>query len=121
MGGEASSPPPKILDNPPFPPRPPPPPKKRAPPRTKPDLPRRDRYDHFMTDGQAAQVCGGVILARLVVAIPRRIPRRNRSLQPLQDVVPQSRLMVVDENGGRDVHGTDQDNSLTHLARLHFL
>src|SRR4029077_7902034 len=90
-------------------------------PRPKVELSRRDRHDDLMPDGEAPQMCGGVVFAGLVVPVPRRIPRRDRPFEPLQDVFPESGLMVIHENRRRDVHGTNQHETFTHLANLHFL
>ena len=47
---------------------------------------------------------------------PARIPRRDGVLQPVQDVVPQAGLVVIDEDGGADVHRADQDKPLPDAA-----
>jgi hypothetical protein len=42
--------------------------------------------------------------------------RRGEILQPLLVVVEEARLVVVDEDGGGDVHGVDQTEALGHAA-----
>src|SRR6266850_4029141 len=90
-------------------------------PRPEVELSCGDRHDDLVPDREAAQVSRGVVLARLVVPIPLGIPGRDRPLQPLQDVFPQSRLVVIHENGCGDVHGTDECQTFTHRADLHLL
>src|SRR6266852_8322007 len=70
---------------------------KDALPRPKVELSPRDRHDDLVPDGEAPQVRGGVVFAGLVVPVARRIPRRDRPFEPLQDVVPQSGLVIVRE------------------------
>src|SRR5258706_761560 len=90
-------------------------------PRPKVQLPRSDRHDHLVSDRETAQMRRRVVLTRFIVAIPRRIPRGDRAFQPLQNVVPQSRFVIVDEHGRGYVHGAHQDQTFTHRAGLHLL
>src|SRR6267154_790729 len=94
---------------------------KHALPRTEIQLAGRDRHDHLVPDRQAAQVRRRVVLPGFIMAIPRRIPRGDGPLEPLQDVFPESGLMVIHENRRRDVHGTNQHETFTHLANRDFL
>src|SRR6266702_418899 len=43
------------------------------------------------------------------------------AFEPLQNVLPQSRLVVVDEHRCRDMHCAHQDKAFTHLTRLDLL
>src|SRR5258708_29633347 len=56
-----------------------------------------------------------------MVAIPRGTPRGDGPPEPLQEVCPESGLMVIHEDRRRDVHGTNQHETFTPLANLHFL
>src|SRR6185295_19860030 len=59
---------------------------------------------------------GGVILAGLVVPVAARIPWRDGVLQPMQDVVPEPRLVIVHEDRGTDVHRAYQDEAFLDSA-----
>jgi hypothetical protein len=37
----------------------------------------------------------------------------------MQDVMPESRLVIVDEDGGRDMHGAHQHETFPYPARHH--
>src|SRR5712691_769000 len=87
-------------------------------PRTEVQLATGDRHDHFMTDRETAQMRGCVVFSRFIVTIALRIPRRDRALEPLQDVIPQSRLVIVHEYRRRDVHRADQYDPLADPAFL---
>src|SRR5688572_13708127 len=82
-------------------------------PGTKIQLAVRDRYDHLMTKGQGAEVRGGVVLAGArVVAIVVGVPGCNAVLEPIEDVLPQTRLVIVDEDRRGDVHGRHEHEAL---------
>jgi hypothetical protein len=80
---------------------------------------------------QVLQVRVAVVLAAAVVAVVawvghqlaghvvgRLLPARRRNLvQPFEHVLVQARLVVVDPDGGRDVHRGDEDQPLVD-ARL---
>src|SRR5690242_12106964 len=54
-----------------------------------------DRHDHLMADRERPEVGRGVVLAcPAVMAIPLGIPRRDRLLEPIEDVLPKTRLVV---------------------------
>src|SRR5256886_17180848 len=53
--------------------------------------------------------------------ISPRLPWGDRLLEPLQDVRPEPRLVIVHEHGRRDVHGAYEYESLLHAARAHLL
>src|SRR5258705_3205079 len=58
-------------------------------------------------------MCGCVVLpVAAVVAVLRGVPRRDALLEPVQNVRPESRLVVVDEDGGGDVHRGDEHQAL---------
>jgi hypothetical protein len=62
-----------------------------------------------------------VVLAGVVVPVAGRIPRRDGLVEPVEDVVPQPGLVVVHEDGRRDVHRRDEHESLPHGARRDLL
>ena len=78
-----------------------------------------DRHDHLVVDEQVLQAGVAVVLAAAVVAVVARVgqqlarhlvrrllPARRRHLvEPLEHVLLQARLVVVDPDGRRDVHG----------------
>src|SRR5207247_4974584 len=74
-----------------------------------------------MTDGETAQMRRRIVFARFIVAISRWVPWCDRAFEPLQNVLPQSRLVVVDEHRCRDMHCAHQDKAFTHLTRLDLL
>src|SRR5262249_50784961 len=57
-----------------------------------------DRHDNLMAYRQAAQVGGRVVLPRVVVPVAGGVPGGDRRLEPVENVVPQSRLVIVDED-----------------------
>src|SRR6476660_7483119 len=63
-----------------------------------------DRNDYFVTNGERTKVRRGVVLTgSAVMPIVVRIPGRD-VFEPLQDVLPQIRFVVVDEDRSRYVH-----------------
>src|SRR5690348_3528912 len=72
-----------------------------------------DGDDHLVTDGERAQVRGGVVLAgAAVVTVRVGRPGRDALLEPLLDVLPEAGLVIVDEHRGGDMHGGDEDHPL---------
>ena len=62
-------------------------------------------HDHLVSHGDRSQMSRRVVLAgSTVVAIPIWLPRRDRLLEPIEDILPQPRLVIVDKHRGRDVH-----------------
>src|SRR6266550_3212194 len=58
-----------------------------------------DGHRHFVTNRQRAQVRRGIVLTgAAVVPVILRRPRSDSSLQPVEDVLPQSRLVIVHED-----------------------
>src|SRR4029077_19033905 len=65
------------------------------------ELSGRDRHDDLVTDRDQPKMRGGVILARTaVVAVSLGSPRRDGLLEPIEDVLPQSRLLVLGKKPG---------------------
>jgi hypothetical protein len=71
------------------------------------------------SDREAAKVCGRVVLAGLVVPVPLGIPGRHRVLQPVQDIVPQPRFVVIHEHRGADVHGAHEHEAVADATGAH--
>src|SRR5688572_15102580 len=89
-------------------------------PGTEVELAPRDGHHHLAPHHLALHVRVGVVLSRAVVAIAlrRRVEGRQR-LEPPRVVLVQPRLVVVDEDAGRDVHGVDQHDPLRDAAAAH--
>jgi len=56
--------------------------------------------------------CRVVFPSPAIVPIVVRRPWRHPVLQPVEDVLPETRLVVVDEDRRRDMHGRDEHHSL---------
>src|SRR2546427_3875509 len=112
---------PHHLDAPPFPALAVPLTVKHPLPGAEIELSLRDRYQHLVADRQAPEVRRRVVFTGLVVPVAARAPRRDRPLQPFEDVLPQPRLMVVHEHRRRDVHGAHEDEAFPHAALPHLL
>src|SRR5881398_3455488 len=78
--------------------------------------PKRYRHNETGEDNAAAQVRSGVVLPRFVVPVPLGIPRRDGGLEPLEDVRPQARFVIVHEHGRGDVHRAHQREPLCHTT-----
>ena len=109
------------LDDHPLPPLPVPLPVEHPLPGPEVELPVRDRHDHLVAHREAAQVGRRVVLPGLVVPVAARVPRRDRLLQPFQDVLPEPRLVIVDEHRSADVHRRDEHEALANPARTDLL
>ena len=60
-------------------------------------------------------MCGGVVLARpAVVPVALGIPRSDRLLEPIENVLPEPRLVIVHKDRRRDVHGRDEHHALAN-------
>src|SRR5215469_8274097 len=71
-----------------------------------------------MTNREGAQMSRRVVFARAaVVTVGLGRPRRYPRLEPLEDVLPKSRLVIVYENGRRDVHGRNEDHAIGDRRR----
>src|SRR6266480_3126220 len=57
-----------------------------------------------------------VVLTGFVVAVALGVPGRDGRLQPFQDVGPESRLVIVHEHRGGNVHRTYEDEALLDAA-----
>ena len=80
--------------------------------------PGGDRDDHLVADGERPQMRGRVVLARsAVVAVAVGIPRRDRLLEPIENVLPEPRLVIVHEHRRRDVHRRDEHHALANPGR----
>src|ERR687895_206660 len=74
-----------------------------------------DRNDHLVADRQRPEMRSGIVFpSAAVMAISVGIPRRDVALQPVENVLPESRLVVVDKDGGRDVHGRHEYHPLAN-------
>src|SRR5687767_1791793 len=82
------------------------------------ELARGHRNDDLVAHGEAPEVGRGVVLPGLVVPVQGGVPGCHGVLQPVQDVVPESRLVVVDEDRCRNVHCGNQRHSLPDSALL---
>src|SRR5215831_329922 len=80
-----------------------------------------DRHDHLVTHREAAQVGGGVVLPGLIVPVTLGIPRRDGVFEPVLDVVPQPRFVIVHEHRRGDMHGGHEDEPFRHPARADLL
>src|SRR5687768_1619319 len=76
-----------------------------------------DRQDDLVSHECPLQVCVGVVLARLMMAVVQTGGREL--LQPLLKIVDQAVLPVVDVHGGSDVHRRDEDDPFLHAALFH--
>src|SRR5690349_10524059 len=66
----------------------------------------RDGDDHFVAYRQGAEMRGRVVLAgAAIVPVAVGLPGSDVSLEPIEDVLPEIGLVVVHEDGRRDVHG----------------
>src|SRR3712207_3233960 len=69
-------------------------------PRAEVQTPIGDWDDDLVANGQRSEMRGRVVLpGAAVVAVPLGVPGRDVVLEPVEDVLPQSRLVVVDEHG----------------------
>jgi len=88
-------------------------------PRAEVGFPVGDGQDNLLVDEQALQVAVAVRLAGPVMAVILAVVRQP--FCPFVNVVQNTRLVVVDEDPGRDVHRGDEDHALLHAALLHAL
>src|SRR5438045_3640196 len=71
------------------------------------------RNDDLVANGDRSQMGRRVILTRsAVVTVLAGVPRRHRLLEPIEDILPQIWLMVVNEDRRRDVHRGGEDHAL---------
>jgi hypothetical protein len=75
------------------------------------EFPVGDWNDDFVVNDQRFQVRVSVVFAGLVMLVV--LPERRERFQPLVDVFDEPALVVIDVNSGRDVHGGDQDHSVS--------
>src|SRR5512132_2334753 len=62
---------------------------------------RGDGDDDLVADGQRPEMGGGVVFARSgIVPIPVGFPWRDVVLEPVENVLPETGFMIVDEHGG---------------------
>src|SRR5262245_14930575 len=81
-------------------------------PRAEVELARGDRDDRLPAEELALQMRVRVVLARVVVAPPRRRLVRAEALEQRPEVLVQAALVVVDEDARADVHCIDEDEPL---------
>src|SRR6476620_11459293 len=66
-----------------------------------------------MPDRERPKMCRRVVLpSAAVVPIALRVPRCDRLLEPIENVLPQARLVIVHKHRRGDVHRRDQHHSL---------
>src|SRR5262249_7742210 len=64
-----------------------------------------DRYNHLVADRDRPEMrCSVVLAGAAIVPIPLRVPGCDGPLEPLENVLPQPRLMIVHEDGRGDMH-----------------
>jgi hypothetical protein len=78
-----------------------------------------DGDDDFAAHDLAFEVRVGVVFPGAVVLILRDGFVGRQALQPDFIVVMEARLVVIDKNGGGDVHGVDQAEALLDAALAH--
>src|SRR5437773_6455228 len=72
--------------------------------------------NHLVAHGQRSQVGSGVVFAGSgVVAIPVGVPWSDVFLQPIENVLPEAGLVIVDEHGGGDVHRGDEHHAVVEM------
>src|SRR5579872_671193 len=69
-----------------------------------------------MADQQVLQVRVAVGFSRSMMLV-RRVDG-GKTLDPLHDIVPQSRLVIVDEDAGGDVHGAHEHDAVAYAALI---
>src|SRR5712691_7282763 len=69
-----------------------------------------------MPDRETAQMGRRVVLPRFIMPVPLGIPRRDGGVEPLEDVRPQSRFVIVHEYGRGDVHRAHQREPLCYTT-----
>jgi hypothetical protein len=74
-----------------------------------------DGHDHFTAHNLAFHVRICIVLAHVVTVVRNRFVR-GQPFEPNVVVMVQSRLVVIDEDGGGDVHGIDQAEAFFYAA-----
>src|SRR5215472_13291971 len=89
-------------------------------PRSEVELAARDRHEHLMAEQHPLEMRIRVVFAGLVMAIFESV--RREFFEPLHDIVPQTRFVVVDEDARRDMHRAHEDETVAQpCARADFL
>src|SRR5215472_19236972 len=89
-------------------------------PRPEVELAVCDRHEHLMAKQHPLEVRIGIVFAGLVMAIVESV--RRELFEPLHDIVPQTRFVVVDEYARRDMHRAHEDETVAQpCARADFL
>src|SRR6185437_13884165 len=87
-------------------------------PRSEVEMAARHRHDHLVADRDRAQMRRGVVLAgAAVMPIAFRIPRRHRLLEPVENVFPEIRLVIIHEYRRRDVHRRHEHHAFRDSRR----
>src|SRR5262249_15243982 len=79
-------------------------------PRAEIELAVRNRHKHLVAEQHALEVRVGIVLTGAMMAVVE--PLRCDFFEPLHNVVPQTRLVIVDEDARSDVHGAYQDEPI---------
>ncbi len=86
-------------------------------PRAEMQLAIGDGNDDFAAHDLPFVVCVGVVLAGLIVVIPvRRRVEGSQLFEPFFVIAMQSRLVVIDENAGCDVHRIYEYETVSNAA-----
>src|ERR1051326_5961566 len=72
-------------------------------------------HDDLVPNRDRSQMGRGIVLAGpAVVTVLVRVPRSDRLLEPIEDILPQIRLMIVYEHRRRDVHSRGEDHAFAN-------
>jgi hypothetical protein len=80
------------------------------------ELALRNRQSHRLMQQQTLEVRVAVVLAGFVMAVV--FAKRGELFQPFVDILNEARLVVVDINGGRDVHRRHECQAFLHATFL---
>ncbi len=75
-----------------------------------------DGHDHFTAHHLAFEVGVTIVLAGLIVAVATEGSVGRKIFKPAPEILMESPLVIIDEDGGRDVHGIDEAESLLDAA-----
>ena len=78
----------------------------------------RNCDDDFAAHDLAFQMCVSVVFAGPIVTIARGRRVRREFFQPKLVIVMEPRLIVIDEDRSRNVHGVDQTKAFGHAASV---
>ena len=74
-----------------------------------------DRHDNLSAHDLSLHMCIGIILAHVMPILRNRFVR-GKLFQPNLVVAVQSWLVIIDEDGGGNVHGVDKEEAFRDLA-----